>query len=133
MIEPSPSNPQTAIDAQLERYAWEKATLIIHLQLFPGENDERKVAISVGIRGEPPLVQTVELSQLNLPAPIQQMLEQLKAELPERQKQKAVELEQQRIDALRQNYKRRQVSPPPPSSEPSSSSSHRPQQLSLLP
>ncbi|MGD2184459.1 hypothetical protein [Lusitaniella coriacea] len=133
MIEPSPSNPKAAIDAQLERYTWEKATLIIHLQLLPGENDDQKVAISVGIRGEPPLVQTVELSQLNLPAPIQQMLERLKAELPERQKQKAVELERQRVDALRQNYKRRQVSPPSPSSEPSSSSSHRPQQLSLLP
>ncbi|MEQ8387042.1 MAG: hypothetical protein RH949_32265 [Coleofasciculus sp. A1-SPW-01] len=69
-----------------ESYNFQKTRIIIHLELLPSseDNQNRLVNIGVGIKNDPPLLATTTLSSLNLPPVIQQMLEELQSQMPER-------------------------------------------------
>ncbi|MFP5274824.1 hypothetical protein [Coleofasciculus sp.] len=69
-----------------ESYNFQKARIIVHLEILPSseDNQNRLVNIGVGIKNDPPLLTTTTLSELNLPPVIQQMLEELQSQMPER-------------------------------------------------
>ncbi|MFP5274607.1 hypothetical protein [Coleofasciculus sp.] len=70
----------------LDGYNFHKTRIIVHLEILPSseDNQNRTVSIGVGIKNDPPLLTTTTLSSLNLPPVIQQMLEELESQMPER-------------------------------------------------
>ncbi|MEL6582185.1 MAG: hypothetical protein AAFQ14_20755 [Cyanobacteria bacterium J06621_12] len=72
---------------QPEPYDLDKCTIKIVMLLHPGDstNDDAKCTIAVSTHEDIPLTQIVKRSQVNLPEPITDLLEELKADLPQRE------------------------------------------------
>ena len=70
-----------------EPYDLDKCTVKIVMLLHPGDstNDDAKCTIAVSTHEDIPLTQIVKRSQVNLPEPITDLLEELKADLPQRE------------------------------------------------
>lgn len=114
-------------------YNFEQTTILINLQILPTVQQQRSVIVAVGIKNDPPLIQTIQLDEIELPPLLQQMLLQLQTELPQRQIAKEQLLENQRLEQLQRNYKRRQVEVPAlPTQTDTSQPSPQTKQLTLL-
>lgn len=116
----------TSQTPQLEDYNFDKTTIIIHIQLLPALDgiEQRQVSIGVGIKNEAPILQFTQLSDLELPIVIASMLEQLKAEMPQRKaaalvKAEALRQEQQRLEEQRKQTL--QLKSPPGNTSPNRS------------
>ena len=70
-----------------EPYDLDKCTVKIVMLLHPGDstNDDAKCTIAVSTHEDIPLTQIVKRSQLSLPKPITDLLEELKTDLPQRE------------------------------------------------
>ena len=70
-----------------EPYDLDKCTVKIVMLLHPGDstNDDAKCTIAVSTHEDLPLTQIVKRSQVNLPKPITDLLEELKTDLPQRE------------------------------------------------
>ena len=67
-----------------DNYDFDKSTIIIGLQILPLTTQlERKVLISAGIKGEPPLINSTTLIELEQLEAFADILEKLKRSLPE--------------------------------------------------
>ena len=77
----------TSKTTQPEPYALDKCTVKIVLLLHPGKTDanDPDCTIAVSTHNDLPLTKIVKRSQLNLPEPIKDLLEELKADLPQRE------------------------------------------------
>ena len=115
-----------------DNYDFDKATIIIGLQLLPLITQlEREVLISAGIKGEPPLINSTTLTELEQLEAFAQILEKLKQSLPEiaeKAKLRAI-AERQKIQSLK---KPQRVVSTPELPQPSSTSSQPSSQLSLF-
>jgi hypothetical protein len=77
-------------------YQWEQCpiTIAIHLSpVAPGETD-RSVCIGVRSYQDAPLLKFMQLSELELPAAVQELIEQLQKSLPEKAKQHQAQAQQ---------------------------------------
>jgi hypothetical protein len=77
-------------------YRWEQCpiTIAIHLSpVAPGETD-RSVCIGVRSYQDAPLLKFMQLSELELPAAVQELLQQLQKSMPEKAKQHQAQLQQ---------------------------------------
>ena len=70
-----------------EPYDLDKCTVKIVMLLHPvdSNNDDAKCTIAVSTHEDIPLTQIVKRSQVNLPKPITDLLEELKTDLPQRE------------------------------------------------
>ncbi len=68
---------------QPEPYDFERCTTKIVILLHPGDSAECTIAVST--HEDIPLTKIVERSQVNLPKPITDLLEELKTDLPQRE------------------------------------------------
>ncbi len=70
-----------------EPYDLDKCTVKIVMLLHPEDstNDDAKCTIAVSTHEDLPLTQIVKRSQVNLPKPITDLLEELKTDLPQRE------------------------------------------------
>ena len=113
-------------------YDFDKATIIIGLQILPLITQlEREVLISAGIKGEPPLINSTTLTELEQLEAFAQILEKLKRSLPEiaeKAKLRAI-AERQKIQDLK---KPQRVVSTPELTLTSSTSSQPSSQLSLF-
>ena len=115
-----------------DNYDFDKTTIIIGLQLLPLITQlEREVLISAGIKGEPPLISSTTLTELEQLEAFAQILEKLKRSLPEiaeKAKLRAI-AERQKIQSLK---KPQRVISTPELPQPSSTLSQPSSQLSLF-
>ena len=115
-----------------DNYDFDKTTIIIGLQLLPLITQlEREVLISAGIKGEPPLINSTTLIELEQLEVFAQILEKLKRSLPEiaeKAKLRAI-AERQKIQSLK---KPQRVVSTPELPQPNSTSSQPSSQLSLF-
>ncbi len=113
-------------------YNFDRATIIIGLQILPLTTQlERKILITAGIKGEPPLISSTTLIELEQLEAFAQILEKLKRSLPEiaeKAKLRAI-AERQKIQSLK---KPQRVVSTPELPQPSSTSSQPSSQLSLF-
>lgn len=72
---------------QPEPYDFDRCTTKIVILLHPGDsaNNDAQCTIAVSTHEDIPLTQIVKRSQVNLPEPVEELLEELKADLPQRQ------------------------------------------------
>ena len=68
---------------QPEPYDFDRCTTKIVILLHPGDSADCTIAVST--HGDIPLTKIVGRSQLNLPKPVKELLEELKADLPQRE------------------------------------------------
>ena len=115
-----------------DNYDFNKTTIIIGLQILPLTAElERQVLITAGIKGEPPLISSTTLIELEQLEAFAQILEKLKRSLPEiaeKAKLRAI-AERQKIQELK---KPQRVVSTPELPQPSSTSSQPSSQLSLF-
>ena len=115
-----------------DNYDFDKATIIIGLQILPLTTQlERKVLISAGVKGEPPLISSttlIELEQLEVFADLLQKLKISLPEIAEKAKLQAI-AERQKIQELK---KPQRVVATPELPLTSSTSSQPSSQLSLF-
>ena len=115
-----------------DNHDFDKATIIIGLQILPVTAElERQVLITAGIKGEPPLISSTTLIELEQLEAFAQILEKLKRSLPEiaeKAKLRAI-AERQKIQSLK---KPQRVVSTPELPQPSSTSSQPSSQLSLF-
>ena len=115
-----------------DNYDFDKATIIIGLQILPLTAElERSVLITAGIKGEPPLISSTTLIELEQLEAFAQILEKLKRSLPEiaeKAKLRAI-AERQKIQSLK---KPQRVVSTPELPQPSSTLSQPSSQLSLF-
>ncbi len=130
-----PDDKQDKIETQKptnDNYDFDKATIIIGLQILPLTAElERQVLITAGIKGEPPLISSTTLIELEQLEAFAQILEKLKRSLPEiaeKAKLRAI-AERQKIQSLK---KPQRVVSTPELPQPSSTLSQPSSQLSLF-
>ena len=130
-----PDGKQDKIETEKPRnnnYDFDKATIIIGLQILPLTAElERSVLITAGIKGEPPLISSTTLIELEQLEAFAQILEKLKRSLPEiaeKAKLRAI-AERQKIQSLK---KPQRVVSTPELPQPSSTLSQPSSQLSLF-
>ena len=115
-----------------DNYDFDKATIIIGLQILPLTAElERSVLITAGVKGEPPLISSttlIELEQLEAFAKILQKLKRSLPEIAEKAKLRAI-ADRQKIQELK---KPQRVVATPELPQPSSTSSQPSSQLSLF-
>jgi hypothetical protein len=115
-----------------DNYDFDKATVIINLQILPLTTQlERKVLISAGIKGEPPLINSTTFTEIEQLEVFADILEKLKRSLPEiveKAKLRAI-AERQKIQSLK---KPQRVVSTPELPQPSSTLSQPSSQLSLF-
>jgi len=67
-----------------DNYDFDKATIIMGLQILPLTAElERQVLISAGVKGEPPLISSTTLSEIEQLGAIADILKKLKQSLPQ--------------------------------------------------
>lgn len=66
-----------------EMYSYEKSTIIIGLQVLPEVDRTRKVLITSGIKGAPPVIISTSLQEITNCPVIAEILEKLKQALPQ--------------------------------------------------
>ncbi len=130
-----PDSKQDKIETEKptnDNYDFDKATIIIGLQILPLTAElERSVLITAGIKGEPPLISSTTLIELEQLEAFAQILEKLKRSLPEiaeKAKLRAI-TERQKIQSLK---KPQRVVSTPELPQPSSTLSQPSSQLSLF-
>ena len=115
-----------------DNYDFDKATIIIGLQILPVTAElERQVLITAGIKGEPPLISSTTLIELEQLEAFADILEKLKRSLPQiagKAKLRAI-ADRQKIQELK---KPQRVVATPELPQPSSTSSQPSSQLSLF-
>lgn len=127
----SPRNNSTLIAAQIEddRYDFDKTTILIGLQILPATSQsQRQILISAGIKGEPPIMSSTTLAQIENCQIIAETLTKLKQVLPQIADLAQTRQEKQRT--ISQNQEKTTVGTPklpPLNSKPQSSN-----QLSLF-
>ncbi|MGG6262936.1 hypothetical protein ACQ4M3_24325 [Leptolyngbya sp. AN03gr2] len=105
MPKPTPSDAE---DKTLsEPYQWGECYVSVGLKIFPNDGNSAGPLVCIGAKthNDPPILKFVRLSELApLPGPIQTVLDQLQAELPEREKRIQAQSSSQptqSVDALR--------------------------------
>lgn len=93
------------------RYNFERTTIVIGLQILPAtDRSERQVLIAAGIQGEPPILSSTTLTQIEECQAIAEILAKLKQALPQIAESAKIRAEKQR--QLDQKQQRTVVSPP---------------------
>lgn len=94
-----------------DRYNFEQAKIVIGLQILPAtERSERQVLIAAGIQGEPPILGSTTLTQIEESQAIAEILAKLKQALPQIAESAKIRAEKQR--QLDQKQQKTVVSPP---------------------
>lgn len=101
------SQDQTTKEQTIDStYNFEQTTIIIALQILPATAQlERQVLLSAGIKGEPPIISSTTLSQIEQVEEFANILSQLKQALPV-----LAEKAKQRVEKQRQNIPQRKQS-----------------------
>lgn len=113
-------------------YNFDKTTVILGIQILPATaQSERQVLLSAGIKGEPPIISSTTLAQIEQVEEFANILSQLKQALPVLAEKARLRVEKQRQNIPQQKQPQRVATTPelpPPHSTPSLPSS----QLSLF-
>lgn len=112
-----------------EHYDFDKNTIIVRLQILPVNSESRKVLISAGIVGKPPIMSNTTITEIELVPAIALALTKLKQNLP----QIAASAQQrQKTQHKLQNSQQKQTVPLPELPQPNSTPTKSSNQLSLF-
>lgn len=104
----APAKPEKIVNPVLaDPYEFEKCTVAIQIVLLPADGDPhgREVVIGVRTHQDAPIIRVFRMDQVSLQAPITDLLEELKAQLPGRAMEK--------IQRETKEAKRRKPAPTP--------------------
>lgn len=110
VVESNASNgnldPNTVLQTTDSTYNFDQTTVILGIQILPAyTSSERQVLLSAGIKGEPPIISSTTLAQIEQVEEFANILSQLKQALPG-----LAEKAKQRVEKQRQNIPQRKQS-----------------------
>lgn len=125
----SQNNSIPSANQEDNRYNFERTRIVIGLQILPAtERSERQVLIAAGIKGEPPILSSATLDQIEESQAIAEILARLKQALPQISAAAKIRAEKQRQLAQKQQ----KTLVPPPQLPPLNSKPQPFNQLSLF-